>query len=116
MVTLDMYKKYQIKWLIILSAIMIVGTLLLGQVDLSKAKWWHFVDHAFKIFLPIAGCWMIDGYFLTNNFSKLSGFFKHLLSVVIGIVALFIIGYSVDRCWLLVTGECLTRIMLIYHP
>jgi two-component system LytT family sensor kinase len=92
-----MYKKYQIKWLLILSAIMILCTSFLGQVDLTKAKWWHFLDHGFKIFIPIAGCWLIDGYFLTNSFTRLSGFSKHLLSILSGILALFILGYAVDQ-------------------
>ena len=94
---LNMYKKYQIKWLLIFSAIMILCTLLLGQVDLSKVKWWHFLDHGLKIFIPIAGCWLIDGYFLTNNFTRLSGYSKDLLSIVIGIFALFILGYAVEQ-------------------
>lgn len=92
-----MYKKYQIKWLLILSAIMILCTLFLGQVDLTKAKWWHFLDHGFKIFLPVAGCWLIDGYFLTNNFTRLPGFSKHLLSILLGILVLFVLGYIVDQ-------------------
>jgi two-component system LytT family sensor kinase len=92
-----MYKKYQIKWLLIFSAIMIVSTAFLGQVDLRTAKWWHFLDHAFKIAVPIAGCWMIDGYFLTNTFTRLSGFAKNLLSIMLGIVALFIIGYVIEQ-------------------
>jgi len=97
MVTLRMYKKYQIKWLLILSAIMIVFTSFIGQVDLTKAKWWHFLDHAFKIFIPIAGCWMIDGYFLTSSFTRLSGFTKHLLSIVLGVFALLILGYAIEQ-------------------
>ena len=92
-----MYKKYQIKWLLIFSAIMIVTTAFLGQVDLSKAKWWHFLDHCFKIFVPIATCWMIDGYFLTNSFPRFSGFTKHLLSILLGIIALLIIGYAIEQ-------------------
>lgn len=92
-----MYKKYQIKWLLILSAIMIISTTFLAQVDLSKAKWWHFLDHGFKIFVPIAGCWMIDGYFLTNSFKRFSGLTKHLLSILLGIAALLIIGYAIDQ-------------------
>lgn len=92
-----MYKEYQVKWLLIFSAVMIVSTAFLGQVDLSKAKWWHFLDHSFKIFVPIAGCWMIDGYFLTNNFKTLSSLTKHVLSILLGIVALLIIGYAVDQ-------------------
>lgn len=91
-----MYEKYQIKWLLVLSAIMILCTLFLGQADLSKAKWWYFLDHGFKIFIPIAGCWLIDGYFLANNFKRLSGFTKHLLSILSGTVALLILGYVVD--------------------
>ncbi len=94
---LNMYKKYQIKWLLILSAIMILCTSFLGQVNLTKAKWWYFLDHGFKIFIPIAGCWLIDGYFLTNSFTRLSGFSKHLLSILSGIFALFILGYAVDQ-------------------
>ena len=92
-----MYKKYQIKWLLIFSAVMIVSTAFLGQVDLSKPKWWHFLDHGFKIFVPIAGCWMIDGYFLNNSFTRLSGFTQHLLSILLGIVALLIIGYVIEQ-------------------
>lgn len=92
-----MYKKYQIKWLLILSVIMIVCSTFLGQVDLSKAKWWHFLDHAFKVFIPVAACWMIDGYFLSNTFNRLSGFPKHILSVVMGIIALFFTGYLIDQ-------------------
>lgn len=92
-----MYEKYQIKWLLILSAIMIVCTSFLGQVDLTKAKWWHFLDHGFKIFVPITGCWLIDGFFLTNGFSRLSGFSKHLLSILLGILALFVLGYVIDQ-------------------
>ena len=92
-----MYKKYQIKWLLIFSAVMIISTAFLGQVDLSRAKWWHFLDHGFKIFVPIAGCWMIDGYFLTNSFTRLSGFTQHLLSILLGIVALLIIGYVIEQ-------------------
>ena len=95
--TLNMFEKYQIKWLLILSAVMIVCTSFLGQVDLTKAKWWHFLDHGLKIFLPIAGCWMIDGYFLTNSFTRLSVFSKHLLSILLGIIALLIIGYVIDQ-------------------
>ena len=91
-----MYEKYQIKWLLILSAIMILCTSFLGQVDLTKAKWWHFLDHGFKIFVPIAGCWLIDGYFLTNSFTRLSGFSKNLLSILSGICAIFILSYAVD--------------------
>jgi len=94
---LNMYKKYQIKWLLILSAVMILCTLFLGQVDLTKAKWWHFLDHCFKIFLPIAGCWLIDGYFMTNNFTRISGFSKHLFSIFLGIIVLFFLGYAVDQ-------------------
>jgi len=97
MVTLNMYEKYQIKWLLILTAIMIFCTILLGQVDLAKAKWWHFLDHGFKIFVPIACCWMIDGFFLANNFSGLSVIAQHLLSIVLSIVALFIFGYAIDH-------------------
>ena len=95
--SLNMYIKYQIKWLLILSAIMILCTSFLGQVDVTKAKWWHFLVHSFKIFVPIAGCWLIDGYFLTNTFPRLSGFSKHLLSILSGICALFILGYVVDQ-------------------
>lgn len=94
---LIMYEKYQIKWLLIFSAILIVCTSFLGQVDLSKAKWWHYLDHGFKIFVPITGCWLIDGYFLTNSFTRLSSFSKHLLSILSGILALFILGYAVDQ-------------------
>lgn len=92
-----MYKKYQIKWLLIFSAIMILLTTSLGQVDLTKAKWWHFLDHGIKIFIPIAGCWLIDGYFLTNSFVRLSGFFKSFLSIVLGILALLILGFAVNQ-------------------
>jgi len=92
-----MYEKYQIKWLLILSAIMIFTTSFLGQVDLSKVKWWHFLDHAIKIFIPIAGCWLIDGYFLTNSFSRLSGFSKNLLSIIMGIFVLLIVGFVIDQ-------------------
>ena len=92
-----MYKKYQIKWLLILSAIMIVCTSFLGQVELGRTKWWYFLDHSFKIFVPIAGCWLIDGYFLTNNFSRLSGYPKHFLSILLGIVALLVLGYLLDQ-------------------
>lgn len=92
-----MYKKYQIKWLLILAAVMITGTALLGQEDLAKAKWWHFLDHAFKIFVPMAGCWLIDGYFLTNHFTRLSGFVKHFLAILLGMVVLFVLGFLIDR-------------------
>jgi sensor histidine kinase YesM len=76
---------------------MILCTSFLGQVDLTKAKWWYFLDHGFKIFVPIAGCWLIDGYFLTNNFPRLSVFTKHLFSILSGIVALFILGFAIDQ-------------------
>ena len=92
-----MYKKYQIKWLLIFSVVMIICTILLGQVDLAKAKWWHFLDHSYKIFVPIAGCWLIGGYFLINNFTRLSAFPQHLLSILSGIVVLFILGYIIDQ-------------------
>jgi two-component system LytT family sensor kinase len=92
-----MYKKYQIKWLLIFSAIMILCTSLLGDVDLSKARWWHYLDHAFKILIPITGCWLIDGYFLTNTFTRLSGFTKDLVSILSGICALLILGYTIDQ-------------------
>ncbi|CAM4328271.1 Histidine kinase [Pedobacter westerhofensis] len=92
-----MYKKYQIKWLLILSAIMIICTSFLGQADLSRTKWCHFLDHSIKIFVPIAGCWMIDGYFLTNNFRRLSGYPKYLLSILLGIVALLVLSYLIDQ-------------------
>jgi two-component system LytT family sensor kinase len=92
-----MYKKYQIKWLLILSAIIIIGTALLGQEDLAKAKWWHFLDHSFKIFIPIAGCWLIDGYFLTNNFPGLPGFIKDFLCILLSLLALLVLGFLIDQ-------------------
>ena len=94
---LKMYKKYQIKWLMILSVVMIIFTTFVGQGDLSKTEWWYFIDHAFKIFIPIAGCWIVDGFFLTNPSSKLSGFAKECLSILVGICVLLILGFAVDR-------------------
>ncbi|MFC4209829.1 sensor histidine kinase [Pedobacter petrophilus] len=92
-----MYKKYQIKWLLILSAIMILSTTFIGQPDLSKAKWWYFLDHALKVFIPIAACWLIDGYMLNNTFGRLSGFYKSSLSILLGVCASFTLGIAIDQ-------------------
>lgn len=91
-----MYKKYQIKWLLILSVTIFICTLFLIRVDMSKASWWHFLDHSLKIFIPIACCWMVDGYFLTNSFSQLPNFLKNFLSILFGVIVLFIIGFAID--------------------
>lgn len=96
MLLLNMYKKYQIKWLLILSVTIFICTLFLIPVDISKASWWHFLDHGLKIFIPIAGCWIVDGYFLTNSFTQLSNFFKNFLSILLGVIVLFIIGFAID--------------------
>ncbi|MBS7234093.1 histidine kinase [Flavobacterium psychroterrae] len=96
MLPLRMYKKYQIKWLLILSVIIILCTLLLVQVDMSKAKWWHFLDHSLKVFVSIACCWMVAGYFLTNSFARLPNFSKNMISILASIVILFILGFVID--------------------
>jgi len=88
-----MYRKYHINWLLIMSAIMIISTSLLGQYDLGRAKWWYFLDHGFKIFVPMAGCWLIQGYFLTTQFKSFSGYPKHLLSILTGTFALLVLGF-----------------------
>lgn len=79
-----------------MSAVMIISTSLLGQKELGEAKWWHFLDHGFKIFVPMAGCWLIHGYFLTTNFKKLSGYPKYLLSVITGTFALLVLGFILE--------------------
>jgi len=89
-----MYKKYQIKWLLILSGIIFLFTSFLVQVDLNTTKWWHFFDHGIKIFIPIAGCWLVDGYFITNNFSHFSSTQKTLLSILLGTLVIFLLGIA----------------------
>jgi sensor histidine kinase YesM len=91
-----MYKKYQIKWLLILWVIIFLCTLFLIQVDITKVSWWHFLDHSLKIFIPIAGCWMVYGYFLTNSFYQISNFLKNILSIVLGVIVIFILGFLID--------------------
>lgn len=91
-----MYKKYQTKSLLILSVIMILCNSFVVQVDMSKARWWHLLDLSFKIFILIAGCWIVDGYFLTNSFARLSNFLKNFLSILLGVVVLFILGFVID--------------------
>lgn len=87
-----MFKKYQIKWLLILSLSIILCTLFLVPFDLQQAKWWHYLDHSLKIFIPTATCWMIDGYFITNKFPRLSSRLKPFLSIFLGIIVLFLLG------------------------
>ena len=93
---LYMYRKYQINWLLILSLGMILGTILLAQVDLNSAKWWYFLNHTLKVFLPMAACWLIHGFFLTNNFERVPSYIKPLLSILSGLTALLIIGLILD--------------------
>jgi two-component system LytT family sensor kinase len=75
---------------------MVISTSLLGQEDLAEAKWWYFLDHGLKIFIPLAGCWLVHGYFLTTHFKRISGFSKQIVSIVIGIFILLILGYILD--------------------
>jgi two-component system LytT family sensor kinase len=53
-------------------------------------------DHGLKIFIPLAGCWLVHGYFLTTHFKRISGFSKQIVSIVIGIFILLILGYILD--------------------
>ena len=93
---LYMYKKYQIKWLLITSAAMIFLTLLLSHVEPDKIRWWYFLVHGIKVFFPMAACWLMQGYFLTNSFKRISGYFKQFLSILSGLVVLLIVGFILD--------------------
>ncbi|UKT64995.1 sensor histidine kinase [Pedobacter mucosus] len=90
-----MFRKYQIKWLFVLSLAMVIGTMLLGQ-NIEKAKWWYFLIHFIKVCIPITGCWMMYGYFLANNFSWLPKYPKALLSMVLGVIVSFMLAWVVD--------------------
>jgi len=75
---------------------MIFGTMLLGQVDINRTKWWYFLNHSVKVLLPVAACWLTQGLFLTNSFKQLPNYLKHLISIFLGIVALLLIGLILD--------------------
>jgi len=96
MLFLYMFKKYQIKWLLIISAFMSLGTALLGDFSSEEIEWWHFLNHFAKVLVPLSACWLVHGYFLTNNFNDLSGYSKHLLSILTGFVILLVVSFVLD--------------------
>lgn len=91
-----MYYKFHIKWLLILSFFIIISTSLLGEHELRQAKWWYFVDHGLKIFVPLAGCWYVHGYFISNHFKRLQGYPKVIMSVLGGTIVLIGLGFLID--------------------
>ncbi|RZJ92646.1 MAG: sensor histidine kinase [Chryseobacterium sp.] len=88
-----MFKVYQIKWFFILASILTVSTLLLRPESVSQAKLWEILDYTFKIYFPFAVCWIINGFFIIRNVSIVNKFPKHLLGIVLGILAVFLASY-----------------------
>ncbi|AZA85488.1 sensor histidine kinase [Chryseobacterium shandongense] len=96
MLFLYMVKKYQIRWLLILTFFISLFTALMGDYSSQDFKWWYSLNHFAKVFLPLSACWLLHGYFLTNNFKKLSGYLKHLLSIVMGFIILLAVSFVSD--------------------
>lgn len=44
----------------------------------------------------MAACWLVHGFFLTNNFKKIPGYLKQIVSIFFGVAALLIIGLVLD--------------------
>jgi two-component system LytT family sensor kinase len=91
--SLNMFSSYQLKWYAILAGILTVSTLLVQQQNFGNAKIWDFFDYSFRISISLLLCWFINGYFILNEFKIFSLFTQHILGIVLGIAAVFVIAY-----------------------
>lgn len=92
-----MFKNYQIKWLFILTGIFVGSVLLFRPESNSEIRWWLLIDCAVKVFVPLACCWMINGYFITHKFSRMGPYTRFSLSILMGIFCSFIFSYIFYR-------------------
>lgn len=91
-----MFKRYQVKWYLILVGIIATSSLLLRREQIS-VEWYHYIYYVFRLAALLAVCWFINGYFMLKDFHWKNRYVKLFLGIFIGIVVSYLLMYIFSR-------------------
>lgn len=91
-----MFKRYQIKWYLILVGIIATSSLLLRREQIN-VFWYHYIYYVLRIASLIAVCWFINGYFMLNDFFWKNRYVKLFLGIFLSIVVTYVLIYIFSR-------------------